>query len=147
MIEEQGTIVELKGKHVALVLCRKSSFCQNCASMESCHVGDDNRSMTVEARNDIGARVGDLVNIQTSTKHFLQSSFVLYIIPLVGLLAGGVLGKLAGENFPLGLEPDLLSALLGTAFLVGSFLIIKVGSKAVAKDSYMPRITQIITGD
>ncbi len=147
MIEESGTVVELRGKHVALVICKKSSFCKNCASMESCHIGSDNRTMSVEAQNNLGAQVGDSVKIQTSSKHFLQSSFLLYILPLVGLVAGALLGKGLGERFAGGMDPDLLSALMGTGFLVGAFLLIKIASRAIPKDSYMPRITEIIIGD
>ena len=122
MISETGSIVELKGKHVAVVLCQKSSFCSHCASMESCQVGDDNRSMLVEAHNAIGAQVGDKVRVVTSSKSFLQSSFLLYIVPLIALIVGGIIGQLLGERMELGIDPNLLSAIFGSAFLVGAFL-------------------------
>ena len=98
MISETGSVVELKGKQVAVVLCKKSSFCRHCASMESCQVGDDNRTMVVEALNAIGAKVGDKVRIVTSSRSFLQSSFLLYIVPLLSLIVGGILGQIIGEG-------------------------------------------------
>ena len=88
MIEENGSIVELKGKQIAVVLCEKQSFCAHCASMESCQVGNDNRSRLVEAHNQLGAQVGDRVKLATSTRSFLQSSFILYIVPLLPCLSG-----------------------------------------------------------
>ncbi|MFA5517586.1 MAG: SoxR reducing system RseC family protein [Desulfuromonadales bacterium] len=144
MISEIGSIVELKGKHVAVVICQKSSFCRNCASMGSCHVGDDNRTMLVEAHNVIGARVGEKVRVVTSSKSFLQSSFLLYIVPLIALIVGGIVGQLLGEGVQLGINPDLLSAIFGSAFLVGAFLVIRVGTRALPRENYMPRITEVL---
>ena len=144
MIEETGSVVELKGKHIAVVLCEKSSFCKNCASMEQCRLGDDNRSMLVEAHNPIGARVGHKVRLVTSSKSFLQSSFILYIVPLIALIVGAIAGHLIGERLETGINPDLLSALLGTAFLIGAFLTIRVGTRALPREDYMPRITEIL---
>ena len=144
MIEEVGTIVELKSKAVAAVLCKKSALCEHCASAGLCHMGDDNRSMVVEAFNPLGAEVGDRVRLVTTTRSFLQSSFILYIVPLIGLVVGGALGEIIGLNLPVGIDPDLLAAIVGTVFLVGTFLLIRVGSRAIPRESYMPRITEII---
>ena len=144
MIEEFGTIVELKGKHVALVLCERSSFCAHCASMGSCHVGSDNRSMLVEASNPIGAQVGDHVRLVTSSKSFLQSSFILYIVPLIALVVGALLGFGIGEKLPQGPDPNSLAAVCGVAFLVGAVLVIRVGSRAIPPEMFMPRIVEIL---
>jgi len=147
MMEEIGTIIELKGKNIALVLCRKSSACQHCASMEMCHVGDDNTSNVIEAHNLIGAGVGDRVKLNVSTKTFLQSSFIVYIVPLVALLVGAIAGNLIGEQLHAGPDPNLLAAILGSAFMIGAFLVIKVGSRALPKEHYMPKIVGRVTAE
>jgi sigma-E factor negative regulatory protein RseC len=144
MIEEYGTVVELKGKQTAVVVCEKGSFCKNCASMEACRLGDDNRSMLVDAHNPLGARVGDKVKVVTSSKSFLQSSFILYIVPLIALVIGAAIGHVLGERLETGVDPNLLSAIFGIAFLVGSFLVIRVGSQAIPREAFMPRIAEII---
>jgi sigma-E factor negative regulatory protein RseC len=147
MLEEYGNVVELKGKMVAVVLCQKSSFCKNCASMQSCQVGDDNRSMLVEAHNVIGAEVGNKVRLVITSKSFLQSSFLLYIVPLIALIVGAVAGHLIGESMPAGPDPNLLAALIGTAFLIGSFFVIRIGSRAIPKEAFMPRIVEVLSED
>jgi sigma-E factor negative regulatory protein RseC len=146
MIEEYGTVIELKGKHVAIVIAEKGSFCKNCASMEACKVGDDNRSMLIEAHNPLGAQVGNKVKVVTSTKSFLQSSFTLYIMPLIAMVIGALIGQGIGERMA-GVDPNLLSAFIGVAFLVGAFLVIRVGSRAIPKEAFMPRIAEIIIGE
>ena len=58
MIEENGTVVELKGKVTAVVMCRKSSLCDNCATNGSCMLGEDGHTRLIEVRNDLIADEG-----------------------------------------------------------------------------------------
>jgi len=143
MIEEYGTIVELKGPQIAVVLCARNSACDHCPSSGACQIGDDSQTMLVEAYNQIGAKVSDRVKVVTSTKHFLQSSFILYIVPIIGLLIGALIGQAIGEMTEVDLDPSLLSAILGVAFLAGTFLCIKVGTRALKREVFMPRIVEI----
>ena len=143
MIEEIGTIVELKGKQIAVVLCRRQSACDHCPSSGACQLGSDGEAMLVEAFNGIGAQISDRVRVVTQTKHFLQSSFVLYIVPIIGLLIGAFLGQAIAEMTSVGLDPSLLSAILGIAFMAGTFLIIKLGTGVLKREIFMPRIVEI----
>lgn len=143
MIEEYGTIVELKGKQVAVVLCKRNSACDHCPSSGACQMGDDSKSMLVEAFNPIGAQVSDRVRVVTSTKHFLQSSFMLYIVPIIGLLIGAFIGQGIAGMTDVGIDASLLSALLGVTFMAGTFLIIKLGTQALKREIFMPRIVEI----
>jgi sigma-E factor negative regulatory protein RseC len=147
MIEEVGTVVELRGRQVARVLCQKSSLCEHCATSGACHIGDDGRERVVEASNHLGATVGDRVRVAVSTRTFLQSGFVLYIVPLIALVIGAVVGKLVGEHLVGGVSPDLLSAIFGVFFMAGSFLVIRIGSQALPADAFRPRIVAILTDD
>jgi sigma-E factor negative regulatory protein RseC len=115
--------------------------------MQNCQVSDDNRSMLVEAHNIIGAEVGDKVRLVTSSRSFLQSSFLLYIVPLIALIIGAVVGHAVGARMPGGPDPNLLAALIGTAFLVGSFFVIRIGSRAIPKEAFMPRIAEILSAE
>lgn len=143
MIEEYGTVVELKGKQVAVVLCQRHSACDHCPSSGACQLGDDKQTMLVDAFNQIGAQVSDRVKIVTSSRNFLQSSFLLYIVPIIGLLAGAIMGQVLGERLQTNLDPNLLSALLGVAFLSGTFLTIRIGTRTLSREVYMPRIVAI----
>ena len=144
MIEEAGTVVELKSKHTAVVMCKKSSLCENCATNGSCALGDDAQTRLVDVQNTLGAVVGDRVCIATATKTFLQSSFLLYIVPLIALVIGAAVGKLTGEKLATGLDPNLLSAIFGVFFMVGSFVILRVGTSVLEKENYMPKVVAIL---
>lgn len=147
MIEEVGTVVELKSKMIAVVMCTKSSLCENCATNGNCALGDDDNTRLIEVQNPLAAEVGEQVRIATTTKSFLQSSFLLYIVPLIALVIGAIAGKLVAESTSTGLDPNLLSAILGVSFMSGSFVILRVGSNALNKESYMPKIVEILKED
>jgi sigma-E factor negative regulatory protein RseC len=147
MIEEIGTVIELKSKLNAVVMCQKSSLCENCATDGNCVLGDDDKTRLIEVQNSLGATVGEQVRIATTTKSFLQSSFLLYIVPLIALVIGAVVGKLVGENLAVGLKPDLLSAVFGVFFMIGSFVVLRVGTSALLQENYMPKIIEILRDD
>lgn len=144
MIEEIGSIVELKGKDVAVVLCQKSSFCENCAAEGVCHVGEDNSSKLVDVHNHLGADIGDRVRIATSTRSFLQSSFLLYIVPLIFLVTGAVIGQFLAEFLDNGLDSNVMSAVMGSTFMAGSFVILRLATRRLAKEAYMPSIVKVL---
>ena len=147
MIEEVGTVVELKSKMIAVVMCTKSSLCENCATNGNCALGDDDKTRLIEVQNPLAAEVGEQVRIATTTKSFLQSSVLLYIVPLIALVIGAIAGLLVGEKIPTGLDPNLLSAIFGVFFMSGSFVILRVGSSVLNKESYMPKIIEILKED
>lgn len=143
MIEEYGTVVELKGERLAVVKCKRNSACDHCPSSGACKMGDDSDTMLVDTFNAIGAKNGDQVKIATSTKHFLQSSFMLYIVPIIGLLVGAFIGQEIGEKIDLGIDTSLLSALTAVVFLIATFLVIRIGTRKLKREVFMPRIVAI----
>jgi sigma-E factor negative regulatory protein RseC len=147
MIEEIGTVIELKSRLNAVVMCQKSSLCENCATNGHCTLGDDDKTRLIEVLNPLGATVGEQVRIATTTKSFLQSSFLLYIVPLIALVIGAIVGKLVGDNVETGLDPNLLSAVFGVFFMIGSFVLLRVGTSALLQENYMPKIVEILRDD
>jgi sigma-E factor negative regulatory protein RseC len=147
MMQETGTVVELQGRHVAMVLCRKSTFCASCAAMGLCHVGEDGHSMLVETHNVLGAVVGDKVRIAGRPKRFLLASFLLYVVPLLALIGGAVLGEILGAFYALHIDRNLVAAILGITFMVGAFFIIRIGSRVIPRGIFMPEIIEILPGE
>lgn len=145
MIEEFGTIVEIKNQQIAVVLCRRNSACDHCPSSGACSMGDDGESMLVDAYNAVGAKIDDRVRIVTSTKHFLLSSFILYIVPIIGLLVGALIGQVIGEKQALDIDPSMVSAVTAVIFLVVTFLVIKIGTRSLNREVFMPHIVAIQT--
>ena len=71
-----------------------SGDCHKCAGCESAA----KETMIVEAHNAIGARAGDLVRVEASTKSVMLAVFVVYVLPLMLFFAGYALGTHLGVS-------------------------------------------------
>lgn len=147
MINETGTVIQLKAADIAMVLCQKNSACAHCSAEGVCNPGDTGQARTVEAYNSVGAQVGDQVRLSVSTRSFLRSSFLLYIVPLIALIIGAIIGQEIAPLLENGLDANALSAIMGTVLMALSFLIIRMSNKRLSKKDYMPQITMVVRGE
>jgi sigma-E factor negative regulatory protein RseC len=123
MIEEQGTVVSLRGK-LAEVRTQRRGGCDGCDSSAGCGTALvdrflGRRTVTLRARNPVGARVGDRVVIGVREGGLLAAALAAYLVPILGLIAGGVLGQWLGQPGP---PPDPSAAGADTSALVGALL-------------------------
>jgi sigma-E factor negative regulatory protein RseC len=144
MINESGTVIELTAADVALVLCQKNSACAHCSAEGVCHTGSNSQAKSVEAYNPVGAQVGDRVRLSVTTRSFLRSSFLLYIVPLIALVIGAVAGKEIAPILKNGLDANALSAIMGTGLMALSFIGIRFATRLMNKKENMPLITAVI---
>lgn len=76
---------------------RQSACSGDCHKCSGC--GAAEQTMIFTARNPIGARAGDIVNVESATGPVLKAAAVLYMLPLVLFIAGYLVGmqwKLGG---------------------------------------------------
>lgn len=103
MIEQIGVIVSLEPGH-AWVKATRRSGCDHCAVASDCGTSKvaqffNGRSARVRATNPIDAAVGDEVVIGMGSGRLVMGSALIYLIPLLAMLAGGLIGdELAGEG-------------------------------------------------
>jgi len=145
MIEEEGIVLALLNQQRAVVLVQKSGACAHCSAAAACGGAEDGQSRQVEVRNPLGARVGDRVRVAVSTRAFLGASFWLYVMPLLALVAGGLLGQLTAGHF--GLDAERLSAIMGTLGLIGSFLLLRLVGRRLAGNDHIPCIIAVLDKD
>lgn len=143
MMQETGVVVEIRDNQIAMVRCIKGSACQHCASVDACQTGHGSEERLIEAHNDIRAAVGQRVRISISSKTFLSSSFLVYIVPLIALVACAMIGNVIGTELVDGPDPDLLGAMFGVTGLVVALLVIRQKNKSLNKDHYLPRIVAL----
>lgn len=106
MLEEIGRVVKIDELQ-ALVEMNRHSACAHCGI---CTLGNQDK-MEILANNNLGAKVNDQVKVAVSGPVILKSAFVVYIIPLFGLVLGYLLGRyLGGEK--LGVVVGIGGALL-----------------------------------
>ena len=99
--------------------------------------------MEVQALNVAGAQVGDRILLQIETGAVLKVSFLLYVFPILLMLAGAVVGQVLAPVFDL--NPSGLSAAAGLGcFLFSFFLIRRTGNRLASQKTYRPRVVRII---
>jgi len=143
MIEEIGTVIALReGGRIALVQCHKQAACSACQAVSVCQPGHG-KLREVEARNDARAIEHDRVRLATTSRNFLRSSFILYILPVLGLLGGAGFGhQLASSGF-LTLDPELLMALSAVTAMAVVFGVIYHLTRRLKRDAFMPVIVAV----
>jgi len=139
---EQG-IVTKTDSSAAWVKTIKTGACKGCSARGSCHSLGNNAEMEVEAINEAGARVGDRIVLLFETGSLLKATFLLYVFPILLLIAGAALGQEIAPHVDF--NPSGLSALTGFSFFIAAVLIVKVrANKMALKKEYRPKIVKIL---
>jgi sigma-E factor negative regulatory protein RseC len=90
MSVEKG-IVEKVENGFAYVRAQRKSACGSCASRSHCsslHSGSN--YMLVKTSNRLQARKGAMVSFQINSGTLLKYTFIVYIVPVMGLLLGAL---------------------------------------------------------
>lgn len=123
MIEESGRVVALESGAVWVETLRKST-CSACSANAGCgqglmdKLGVRQRRGFVRALCDLQLSVGDQVVIGVREDLLLRAALWVYLLPLLGLLAGAGLGKSLSWGEPGSIFGGLIGLLL-TWFIVG----------------------------
>lgn len=131
-----------EGGRIALVQCHQQSACTACSNTASCRPGGG-KLREVEARNDARALEHDRVRLATTSRNFLRSSFILYILPVLGLLGGASLGNQLGRSGLVAVDPELLMALSAVAGMIVVFGLIYHLTRRLKRDAFMPVIVAV----
>ena len=141
MAIEEGTVIRNIDQR-AWIKTQRSAACEHCHSKDSCQTLGGSNEMQVEAINTIGAAEGDQVVVSFSTFSLLKGTFLIYMVPVLCLLAGAGVGvKLAQVT---GWDRSALSALVGFGALIVSFFLVRAkGNRLAQTDAYKPHIIRI----
>ena len=148
MLEEEGIVVKVEEGY-AFIQTERGTSCDGCSAKSSCHSMSDTDGSIMEMRaiNEMGAKVGDRVKVAIDSIVFLKSSFLVYVLPLIVMITGGIIGESYAKNNMPGADADLVAGAVGITCLVISFLLIRVWSKSLEKKrEYQPQIIRIIRG-
>jgi len=115
--------------------------CESCAAKGSCHERAGDRE--VEAINAVGAKAGDKVMVVTDTGPYLKMTFVLYIVPVLALLAGVAVGSSVAGRF--GWDQSLCAVVAGLIAVIPAVFFVRYqGGRMAGDNRYRPRINRIL---
>lgn len=142
MLTEVGTLIDNQGER-AVVLTTRGEACSSCGARSACNALGGGKEMRVVALNYILAKEGDCVELALPESSFLKASVVTYLLPLLSVLAGAVLGQIMAPW--LGWSADTASIVLAGLGLALSLLAMAWINRWLAtKDEYIPRIVKVL---
>lgn len=122
MMQTQALVVLLEGNE-AVVESMASGGCGQCSSANGCNSGKMSQLFSVsrqmKVRNDVGAAVGDVVQVSLPDGMVLNSALLMYLLPLVLMFSGALLGMQLTADAA---YAELYSALGGAAGLIIGFI-------------------------
>ena len=145
-MEQYGLVIENKGE-TAIVNLQRHLICESCGRCGLLS-GSNKREITVEALNPIKAEEGQRVVLESDDRQVLFISFMLYLVPIGGLVAGILLWL--GIAVFLGFEgnQELVAAAAGFVLMAVVFYLIRIWDRRVKDDPrYKPVITGLIEGE
>jgi sigma-E factor negative regulatory protein RseC len=126
MMQTNAVVIRLDGKN-ALVESIQSGGCGNCDSENGCSSSKlsqifRSKPRRFSVRNECNAQPGSLVQISLQEGVLLHSAILMYILPLVIMLSGALLGAQWPDNMS---DSDVYSAIGGLAGLISGFLLVR----------------------
>lgn len=138
-LRERGVVVAASDGSVD-VRVAAGGACEACG--QCCRVDRD--GLTIEGAIDpFGAKVGDEVEVEVPEAADVRAGIIVYVLPVVALLAGYGLGNLAGAAA--GFPPDATGAVGAVAGISAGLLLMRFRGRAAASSQRLrPQVRAII---
>ena len=141
MSVERGVVEKIENGF-AWVRAQRKSACGTCANKTHCLSIDGGRHMLVKVNNDLNARKGDTVEFHLESAFLLKCTFIIYMVPILGLISGAVaaspIATLVGLNEPFAMVLSTVSGFL-IAVLISRSLI----RQQTDNERFMPNIKRV----
>lgn len=85
-MEEEAKVIETNGS-ISRLEIGENKACQSC---HACFKGEGG-GMFIMAENSLGAKEGDRVRVEISPRLVLKGSFLIYLMPMIGMILGAFL--------------------------------------------------------
>ena len=100
MAEHIGIVIKTEPNGYARVVADRKSACGGCQSTPGgCRSCLATAKMESRVFNPVRAGTGDLVKVHLASSSLIKGAFILYLLPVCGLMAGSFGGVLAAARF------------------------------------------------
>lgn len=126
--EQEGVVIDTDGC-VAKVKANRHGDCKNCGACP----GDS--ALVLDVRNPIGAKPGQLVVFEMKKSNMLKAAFVVYMMPLISIFLGAMLGDLAANKYKF--APGFYEVAGGALLFALSIIYVKYFDKSSGRNAKM----------
>ncbi len=126
---DKGVVIKIDAQF-AYINMRLNSSCKSCSGRGICFAGD--KPLPLKVINNFDLRVGDQVEVEMQPATRLVSAFLLFILPLIFLATGYILGiKVKNQELY-----GIIGSIIGLSV---SFILLKIiNSKAEKSLEFKP---------
>ena len=131
-MQQRGYVSKSDEKSAKVIIQRESACGHSCSS---CGGGcNDSNSIVLELENTLGAKKGQYVIVESKSSTILKTAFVAYMIPLMLMIAGVVIGMKVFKN--MGYQNyETLGFFVGMVFLGLSYFLLRHVDNKYFKDN------------
>lgn len=141
-MNQRGYVIELVDGTTAKIKMQKHSACAACGK---CASSTDKKDIIVEVDNNIGAKVGDYVEVNMDSVNVIKAAAIVYIVPLIALLGGTIISYGIFNFIDIDMNKEVLSGFVGIVLTIISYLLIKSKDRKFRESrNYIPIITKVI---
>lgn len=137
-MREKGTVIGKTDTSV-IVEVERTSSCTRCGL---CKLGETGRA-TLEARNDVGAEVGDTVEVEMESRNVLAAAFVAYMVPIFFMFLGFFAGYSLAAPLGFAKSKETVGAVMGIGFLASSYVFVRLYDRLAGK-RLLARATRLV---
>lgn len=142
-MNQQGFIVEIVDDRTAKMRMQRHSACSSCGKCAK--LSSDTQDLVVEVDNQIGAKVGDHVEVSMETVKVMKATMLAYVLPLIFLIAGTAISFLVLTKISFNGPTEVISGLCGLLCTLLAYLYLRKNDKKY-RDSrdYIPVVVKVI---
>ncbi len=146
MAEQIGVVQISEGNGRARVVTDRRGGCSGCESGSgACRSCLSSAKLESSVNNPLGARAGDIVKISLPTRTLYKGAAILYLVPILGLIAGAFVGLWMATNLGWSDSPvTVLGGMIGLGAGLG--VVVRIGRGRKMSQALTPTITAIIAG-
>lgn len=133
----RGRVEKIQG-NIATVIIERQDMCGEC---HACEVLGEVKKCEIQCVNVCNSQIGDEVEIDLENSSFLKASFIMYILPLIGLFVGMGIPHYLLQQQGKDLR-EIVSLVSGVAIMGIIFLIIKFYDKKKKYYNTLPKLTK-----
>ncbi|MEN1759239.1 SoxR reducing system RseC family protein [Anoxynatronum sibiricum] len=140
-MKQCGLVIET-GDQTARVRMQRHSSCAGC---NACKMGSSEKPIELEALNPQNVTKGQIVEVEMEHQHVLLAAFLMYVVPLLFLVTGVVVGHYGLQAMGVQQYADLLTAIFAFSMTALAYVLLNRSEKNQQfKSKMLPVITNVI---
>lgn len=139
---QQGIVREIRGEEARIRLGHG-----DCAGCQGCPERLSEKRPEIWVKNSIHAQIGQIVSVEFDPARAIQAAIILFLFPILSLLAGAFMGHKIGESLN-SERVENIAVIGGLIFLTICVSVTAIlDRKLRGKEKKGPRIVAILSGD